>query len=76
MVIRSMGKEKMHSITESCKLLLDRAETEEQRKAWVSQTTLDLVIICFNCNYLDKKIMGLKFLSDFWKQAHNEKASK
>jgi len=65
----------MLSIIFASLLLLDRIKTVDDRKKWILDLCLEFVIICFNCNFLDKQILGLKLLSDLLKEAHNEKSA-
>ncbi|CAD8066392.1 unnamed protein product [Paramecium primaurelia] len=71
--LRNMGREKMNLIIQAFKVLLDRIMNEDQRREWLQKLSLEFVQICFNCNFLDKKIMGLKLLTDMLKQASNDK---
>ncbi|CAD8096981.1 unnamed protein product [Paramecium sonneborni] len=72
--LRNMGREKINIILQAFKLLLDRIMSEEQRKEWILNIGLEFVLICFNCKFLDKKIIGLKLLTDLLKQAHNDQS--
>ncbi|CAD8095799.1 unnamed protein product [Paramecium sonneborni] len=71
--LRNMGREKMNLIIQAFKVLLDRIMNEDQRREWLQKLSLEFVQICFNCNFLDKKIMGLKLLTDMLKQASTDK---
>lgn len=62
-----MGREKMNLIITGFKALLDRVYIEDIRREWIHGLCLEFVNICFNCNFLDKKIIGLKLLTDILK---------
>ncbi|CAK70549.1 unnamed protein product (macronuclear) [Paramecium tetraurelia] len=71
---RNMGREKINLIIQAYRSLLDRIMTEDQRKEWLQSLGLEFAVICFNGKFLDKKIIGLKLLTDLLKQADQDKS--
>ena len=62
--IRNMGKEKLDLILKAMENLLKRNYSLGYKFEFIEKLSLELAILCFKSNFLDKKVQSLKFISD------------
>jgi hypothetical protein len=59
-----MAKDKLDITLKGMESLLKKQNTSNEKLEWVEKTSLELVLLCFKSQFLDKKIQALKFLVD------------
>jgi hypothetical protein len=65
--IRIMTREKLDHTLKGIEALVRRAYSLIEKYQFSEQLQMQIVLVCFNSNFLDKKIQALKYLVDVCK---------